>query len=120
MTDGRVPRHSVCTGFGPRRMALTVCGRETCGEDCCKRVLSRSAGWRRKAARAPEERPEAKWERCDGRLDVIVVVVVVVAVVVLSVVVGVVVGGAEEEVTVVSGMVYGMRQIRVAQTTTTT
>ena len=53
-------------------MVITVFGKETCGDDCCKRVLSRSAGWRRKAARAPEERPDVKWERCDGRLVAIV------------------------------------------------
>lgn len=77
MTDGRVPRQRAWTGEGPRRMVSTVVGSEACGEDCCKRVLSRSAGWRRKAARAPEERPEVKWERCDRRLVVVALVVVV-------------------------------------------
>jgi hypothetical protein len=31
-------------------------------EDCWTRVLSRSAGWRRKAVVQPEARPARKWK----------------------------------------------------------
>jgi hypothetical protein len=35
--------------------------------DCCTRVLTRSAGWRRTAERTPELRPAKKWKEDDER-----------------------------------------------------
>lgn len=61
ITEGTVPRQRVGMGEGPRMMARKVVGREARGVDCWMRVLRRSAGCSRKAARAPEESPEAKW-----------------------------------------------------------
>ena len=63
ITEGVVPRQSWRTGLGPsriwRRTWVIVVEREP---DCWTRVLSRSAGWRRKAVVQPEPRPARKWK----------------------------------------------------------
>ena len=63
MTLGKVPRHRPRkpAASGPERMARTV-GRRVVERDCWRRVLSRSAGWRRVAERTPVERPARKWK----------------------------------------------------------
>lgn len=37
--------------------------------DCWRRVLRRSAGWRRKAERVPVERPARKWNARVGEVS---------------------------------------------------
>jgi hypothetical protein len=63
MTEGVVPRQRARTGLGPlriwRRTWVMVVERS---EDCWTRVLSRSAGWRRKAVVQPEARPARTWK----------------------------------------------------------
>lgn len=59
--EGNVPRQRLAAGLGaasiPRRT-----GRSEEDRDCCTRVLSRSAGWRRIALETPEVRPARKWK----------------------------------------------------------
>jgi len=42
-------------------------GRRAVVGDCWRRVLRRSAGWRRKAERVPVERPARKWNAKAGK-----------------------------------------------------
>src|SRR5690242_1407415 len=58
--EGSVPRQNWRIGFGPLAMERIV-PRRVLDRDCCTRVLSKSAGWRRTAERIPELRPAKKW-----------------------------------------------------------
>ena len=40
-------------------------------DDCCTRVLRRSAGWRRTAERSPDARPAAKWNAAEREVSLI-------------------------------------------------
>ena len=57
--EGRVPRQSFATGFGDASIERRTGNREE-DRDCCTRVLSKSAGWRRTALDMPEARPAKK------------------------------------------------------------
>jgi len=60
MTEGRVPRQRWRRGWGEEVISRRV-GRRAVVGDCWRRVLRRSAGWRRKAEMVPVERPARKW-----------------------------------------------------------
>jgi hypothetical protein len=51
-------RRAVASGDEDDEEALCEVGKR---EDCCTRVLRRSAGWRRTAVVRPERRPAVKW-----------------------------------------------------------
>jgi hypothetical protein len=70
MVDGNVPRQSWRIGLGPSRIPLKACRREV-DWFCCTRVLSRSAGCKRKALATPDPRPATKWKPC-GESDQLV------------------------------------------------
>ena len=59
IAEGTAPRHSVCMGLGPERMARRLFRRVE-DWDCCTRVLRRSAGCRIIAETVPPARPDAK------------------------------------------------------------
>lgn len=58
--EGSVPRQKAVIEFGDFDISRIVTSSEVC-PDCCRRVLRRSAGWRRTAERTPEPKPAAKW-----------------------------------------------------------
>jgi hypothetical protein len=58
--EGTVPRQNDRMRFGDLEISRMVASRDV-WPDCCRRVLRRSAGWRRTAERTPDPRPAAKW-----------------------------------------------------------
>lgn len=59
--EGAVPRQNPRIAFGPAKISRKEALREV-EPDCCTRVLSKSAGWRRTADRTPEPNPAVKWK----------------------------------------------------------
>ena len=57
--EGRVPRQKERR---PVEAMERIVGRRGREEGCWRRVLRRSAGWRRVEVRRPERRPAVKWK----------------------------------------------------------